>query len=482
MCLTWVDRAGGCWRLSRPVGDRSAPYTAAPLLLPLAVKNHFPLHPSAVLALAFLATIVLGTLLLMLPWATASGQSAPWLTALFTATSAVCVTGLVVVDTGTYWSPLGQGLVMALFQLGGFGMMTSATLMGLLMGGHMKLRTRLLLQSETHAVSLGDVRSVARMVLVVTVVVEVLVALWLAVRFAHTMGLGWIEALWQGAFHSVSAYNNAGFSTWPDSVMRHVADGWVLAPLMLAIVVGGLGFPVMTELWANRGKRHTRWSIHTTLTVWGSLALVLLGTLALWLIERDNPKTLGPLGFFDQWLAALFTSVSARTAGFNAVDIGALELESLVLHCVLMFIGGGSAGTAGGVKVTTVFLLLLIVWSEIRGRADVELRGRRIGTQVQRQALSVLVLSGMAVSLGLMLIIPLADQLPLDKLMFEVVSAFATVGLSTGITADLPPGAQGVLIVLMYAGRVGVVTLALALAINQTPRAYRYPEEKPIVG
>jgi trk system potassium uptake protein TrkH len=148
----------------------------------------------------------------------------------------------------------------------------------------------------------------------------------------------------------------------------------------------------------------------------------------------------------------------------------------------LMFIGGGSAGTAGGVKVTTVFLLLLIVWSEIRGRADVELRGRRIGTQVQRQALSILVLSGAAVSLGLLLIIPLADQLPLDKLMFEVVSAFATVGLSTGITADLPPGAQGVIIALMYAGRVGVVTLALALAMNQVPRAYRYPEEKPIVG
>jgi len=434
------------------------------------------------LALAFLATILLGTLLLMLPGATASGQGAPWLTALFTATSAVCVTGLVVVDTGTYWSPLGQGLVMALFQLGGFGMMTSATLMALLMGGHMKLRTRLLLQSETHAVSLGDVRSVARMVLVVTVAVEVLVAVWLAVRFSQTMGLGWAEALWQGAFHSVSAYNNAGFSTWPDNVMRHATDGWVLGPLMLAIVVGGLGFPVITELWANRGKRHTRWSIHTTLTVWGSVALVVLGTLVLWLIEHNNPKTLGPLGFFDQWLAALFTSVSARTAGFNAVDVGALHVGSLVLHCVWMFIGGGSAGTAGGVKVTTVFLLLLIVWSEIRGRADVELRGRRIGTQVQRQALSILVLSGMAVSLGLLLIIPLADHLPLEKLMFEVVSAFATVGLSTGITPELPPGAQGVLIALMYVGRVGVVTLALALVVNQAPRAYRYPEEKPIVG
>ena len=318
--------------------------------------------------------------------------------------------------------------------------------------------------------------------LVVTVLVEGVVALWLAVRFATTMGLGWGEALWLGAFHSVSAYNNAGFSTWPDSVMRHVTDAWVLGPLMLAIVVGGLGFPVITELWANRRKRHARWSIHTTLTVWGSAALVVLGTLALWAVEHDNPKTLGPLGVADQWLAALFTSVAARTAGFNAVDIGALELESLVLHYVLMFIGGGSAGTAGGVKVTTVFLLLLIVWSEIRGRADVELRGRRIGTPVQRQALSILVLSGSAVSLGLLLIIPLAGGLPLDKLLFEVVSAFATVGLSTGITAELPPGAQGVIIALMYAGRVGVVTLALALAMNQVPRAYRYPEEKPIVG
>lgn len=432
--------------------------------------------------MAFLATIVLGTALLMMPWASASGESAPWLTALFTATSAVCVTGLVVVDTGTYWSPQGQGLIMALFQLGGFGMMTSATLMGLLIGGHLKLRTRLLLQTETHALTLGDARTVARMVLVVTVAIEGLVALWLAARFAMTMDLGWHEALWHGAFHSVSAYNNAGFSTWPDSVMRHVTDGWVLGPLMLAVVVGGLGFPVITELWANRGKRHTRWSIHTTLTVWGSAGLLLLGTLFLWLVEHDNPGTLGPLGFLDQWQAALFTSVSARTAGFNAIDIGALEQESLVLHYILMFIGGGSAGTAGGVKVTTVFLLLLIVWNEIRGRADVELRGRRIGTQVQRQALSILVLSGAAVSLGLLAIIPLAENLPMEKLLFEVVSAFATVGLSTGITADLPPGAQVVIIVLMYAGRVGVVTLALALAINQVPRAYRYPEEKPIVG
>ena len=182
-----------------------------------------------------------------------------------------------------------------------------------------------------------------------------------------------------------------------------------------------------------------------------------------------------------QALAALFTSVSARTAGFNALDIGALEMETLALHYVLMFIGGGSAGTAGGVKVTTTFVILLIVWNEIRGRSDVEFRGRRISTTVQRQALTILVLSGITVSVATLLIIPLAP-FPFEKVLFEVVSAFGTVGLSTGITADLPPTAQFIIITLMYAGRVGVVTLALALATNQTGRAFRYPEEKPIVG
>lgn len=445
------------------------------------MTHRLPSHPAAVLALAFLAVILLGTALLMQPWASASSQGAPWLTALFTATSAVCVTGLVVVDTGTYWSAPGQVVVMALFQLGGFGMMTSATLMGLLIGGHLKLRSRLLLQAETHALTVGDVSAVARVVFLVTFVCEGTVALWLAARFALHDGMAWREALWQGAFHAVSAFNNAGFSTWSDSVVRYVGDVWVLGPLMLAIVIGGLGFPVLSEVLARRRNPQARWSIHATLTLWGSLGLVILGTVVIWLVEYNNPRTIGGMGWAQQGLAALFTSVSARTAGFNALDIGGLHLESLMLHYVLMFIGGGSGGTAGGVKVTTFFVLILVVWSEVRGRRDVEFRGRRISTAVQRQSISILVLSGAAVALGLLIIIPLAP-IPMEKLVFEVVSAFATVGVSTGITADLPPGAQGVIIALMYIGRVGVVTLALALAVNQVPRAFRYPEEKPIVG
>lgn len=437
-------------------------------------------HPSFVLVLAFLFAIALGALLLKLPVATANGTSAPWLTALFTATSAVCVTGLVVVDTGTYWSLFGQSVILGLFQLGGFGMMTSATLLGLLVNRQLRLRSRLLLQAETHSIGLGDVKSIAKLVLAVTVAVEAAVTCVLAVRFAWGYDMPWREALWHGLFHSISAFNNAGFSTWGDSVTRFVADGWVLVSLMLAIVVGGIGFPVLHETLLRRGQRHMA-SIHTILTLWGTGVLLLLGAVVLLLTESNNPKTFGSLDWPARLLATAFTSVSARTAGFNAIDIGGLTLEALNLHFLLMFIGGGSAGTAGGVKVTTFLVLLLIVWNEIRGHQDVEFRGRRISTSVQRQALTILVLSAGAIVLATLAIIPMTP-LPFEKVLFEVISAFGTVGLSTGITAELPPPGQSILIILMFTGRVGVVTLAAAIAVNHTRRGYRFPEEKPIVG
>lgn len=437
-------------------------------------------HPAAVLALAFLGAIALGTLLLSMEAARAAAGGAPLLVALFTAASAVCVTGLVVVDTGSYWSPLGQAIILALFQLGGFGIMTSATLLGLLVNRQLGIRSKLLMQAETHTLGMGDLKSVAKLVLAVTVASEVIVALILAARFGLRYGFPWHEALWHGLFHSVSAFNNAGFSTWPDSVSRFVADPIVLAPLMLSIVVGGIGFPVLHELWRTRRSPRPL-SIHAALTLWGTAGLLLGGAVLLLLAEWNNPRTLGALDWPSRLLAALFTSVSARTAGFNAVDIGGLTLESLNLHFLLMFIGGGSAGTAGGVKVTTFFVLLLIVWSEVRGYADVEFKSRRIATQAQRQALTILVLGAGTVVLATLLIVPMTP-LPYEKVLFEVISAFATVGLSTGITADLPPAGQLVLVFLMFAGRVGVVTLAAAIAVNIARRGYRFPEERPIVG
>jgi trk system potassium uptake protein TrkH len=470
-------RFAGLHHPTPPCPTDAAPARALRAPLPVSLRRA---HPSAVVALSFLGAIAVGTVLLLLPWSRADGQTGELLTALFTATSAVCVTGLVVVDTGSHWSGFGQAVILLLFQLGGFGMMASATLLGLLVNRQMRLRSRLLLQTETHTLALGDVRSIAKLIFGVTLAVEGAVTAVLACRFALGHGMPWAEAWWQGLFHAVSAFNNAGFSTWGDSVMGYSGDAVVLGPLMLAIVIGGLGFPVLHELMTQR-KERCRASMHTVLTLWGSAALIVGGALVLLLTESGNAATLGPMDWAERGLVALFTSVSARTAGFNALDIAALNDASLALHYALMFIGGGSAGTAGGVKVTTIVVLLLVVWNEVRGHRDVEFRARRIATSVQRQALSILMLAAAVVTVAVLALLPMTTA-PMEGVIFEVVSAFATVGLSTGITAQLPPAGQCILIALMYVGRVGVVTLAAAMAMHHGRRDYRYPEEKPIVG
>lgn len=438
-----------------------------------------PLHPTAILVLLFAAAIAVGTALLWLPVSARAPTSL--LQALFTATSAVCVTGLAVVDTGTHWTGFGQAVILLLIQLGGFGMMTAASLLAMLVSAPLRSRSRLLLQTETRALSLGDVRSVAKLVLVVTLSVELVATGLLAARFALGYGMSWGEALWQGLFHAVSAFNNAGFSTWSDSLTRFVADPGVLLPVMAAIVIGGLGFPVLHELLLRRRQR-VRLSLHARLTLQASAVLLVFGFVSLLASEWHNPRTLGALDLPGKLWAAAFASVAARTAGFNTVDIGALNSESLMLHNLLMFIGGGSAGTAGGVKLTTVGVLLLVLWNEVRGHADVEYAGRRIAGSAQRLALTVFLMGGAVVVIGTLVLVPLAPAHRFEALLFEVVSAFATVGLSTGLTPQLPPAGQLLLVLLMFIGRVGIVTLAVAVALNAGRRPYRYPEEKPLVG
>jgi trk system potassium uptake protein TrkH len=338
----------------------------------------------------------------------------------------------------------------------------------------------MLTQAETHSVALGDVGSIARVVLVVTVVCESSLAIALATRLHVGYGLGWADAAWGGVFHAISAFNNAGFALHGDSLMRYASDAWVLVPVMLGIVIGGIGFPVMQDLQARlRDPRH--WSLHTKLTLAGSGVLLVGGTVAILVFEWTNTKTLGPMDGVDKLLSALFASVSARTAGFNSIDTGALTQESLALHYLLMFIGGGSAGTAGGVKVTTAAILLLLVVAEIRGCPDSEAFGRRVCQPAQRQAITVMVLGSFMVVAGTMVLLRVTT-FPMDRVIFEVISAFGTVGLSTGITADLPPVAQLTLIILMYVGRVGTITLATSLALGERRMAWRYPEEHPIVG
>jgi trk system potassium uptake protein TrkH len=437
-------------------------------------------HPARIVPLAFLITILIGTALLMLPASRVDAVAAPWIVALFTSVSAVCVTGLVTVDTGTYWSSFGQWVIMALFQIGGFGMMTAATLLGLLVNRSFRLRARLTAQAETHTLGIGDVTSVAKLVLFVTLIVEVIVALALTVRLGTAYDLPWAEAGWSGLFHAISAFNNAGFSIHADGLIRYASDGFILTPIMLAIVIGGLGFPVLQDL-RNKCRDPRHWSVHTKLTLVGTAVLLLSGTILLLGFEWSNPRTFGPMPTEDRLLSAIFASVSARTAGFNSIDIGGLTHESLGLHYFLMFIGGGSAGTAGGVKVGTAMILVMLVIAEIRGRMDTEAFGRRISHSAQRQAITVLVLGSAVVVLGTVFILH-TTEIATDRVIFEVISAFATVGLSTGITAELPESAQLMLVLLMYIGRVGTITLAASLALGEHRMPFRYSEEHPVVG
>lgn len=437
-------------------------------------------HPARIVPLAFLATIVVGTILLLLPFSSADDQVAPLLTALFTATSAVCVTGLIVVDTATYWTPFGQGVIMALFQVGGFGIMAGATLLGLMITRRMRLGRRLVVQAETKSLTLGDVKSVLATILGVTVLFEVIVAVVMILRLHTAYGEPWDEAIWNGLFHSVSAFNNAGFSTYSDSLVRFALDPIVLLPLTVGIIVSGLGFPVINELRSD-WRRPDHWSIHARLTVYGTLGLLVAGFLAVLIAEWNNSGTIGDFTTGAKVLNAFAHSVMSRTAGFNAVDVGQMRPETLLFTDGLMLIGGGSAGTAGGIKVTTFLLLGVVVWAEIRGRSDVTIFKRRICPDVQRQALAVVLMAVGVVGLATLAILSMTS-FPLDRVLFEVISAFATVGLSTGITADLPPAAQSILIALMFVGRVGTITVAAALALRIRHIPYRYPEERPIVG
>lgn len=437
-------------------------------------------HPARLVPLAFLATILAGTALLMSPPATSGAGGAPFLTALFTATSAVCVTGLVVVDTPTYWSGLGQAIILVLFQIGGFGIMTGATLLGMLVTRRLPLARRLLAKAETRSLALGDVGGVLRLILLVTLAVEVLTAVALLLRFRFGYGQDWADAAWSGLFHAVSAFNNAGFSTYSSSLIGFATDPLVLGPVMAAVIIGGLGFPVLHEL-RRAYRRPSRWSVHTKITLLGTAGLLVVGTAAFLAFEWTNPATLGALDPASRVLGSLFHSVTTRTAGFNALDVGQMSPESLVVSYGLMLIGGGSAGTAGGIKVTTFLLLGFVVWAEVRGERDVTAFRRRISSDAQRVALAVVLLAvGIVglVTLGLLATTPF----PLEAVAFEAISAFATVGLSTGITPDLPPSAQMIVILLMYVGRVGTITVATALALAAKQRPYRYPEERPIVG
>lgn len=448
------------------------------------MKAAFPFAPSIkltsyqTLVLGFAALILFGALLLMLPAASASGHSLNFLDALFTATSAVCVTGLVVVDTGTQFSLWGQLIIIVLIQIGAIGIMTASTLFAILLGKKIQLKERLLMQEALNQLSLEGVVRLTLNVVKMTLLIECIGGTLLAIRWYGDFGL---QGIYFGYWHAISNFCNAGFDLFGNfrSLTGYTGDIIVNFTIMALITLGGIGFTVLADLWHY--QTFAKLQLHTKLVLTASLLLLAAGFLVIAVLEYNNPATLGPLPWFDKLLAALFQSVTPRTAGCNTIDIGSLQPATLFFIIILMFIGASPASTGGGVKTSTFGVGLAALWSLLRGSNSAISFSRQIPAPTIYRAFSIIFLSSLLV-ISITMLLCVTEQAPFLNLLFETVSAFGTVGLSTGITPSLSPLGKLALIVTMFAGRLGPVTLITALALRQKKSVIKYPDGKIIIG
>ncbi|GAB6116678.1 TrkH family potassium uptake protein [Thermoanaerobacter brockii subsp. lactiethylicus] len=417
----------------------------------------------------------------MLPVATKSGERTDFLTALFTATSATCVTGLVVVDTKTYWSVFGQIVIMLLIQVGGLGIMTMSTLFALILGRKITFKERLVMQEAFNTNSLGGIVKFAKYILMVSFLFESIGAIMLTLRFLPQMGLK--KAVYYGLFHSISAFNNAGFDLMGNfkSLTGYVSDWVVNLVVMGLIIFGGLGFYVLLDIYEHR--HFNKFTLHSKIVITITLLLIAIGTLLIFLFEYNNPKTLGPLDFPTKILAALFQAVTPRTAGFNTLSLSDMTIASKFLTIILMFIGASPAGTGGGIKTTTFAVILYTVLSVIQGEEETVLYKRTISRNIVYKAVAISFIS-VFIIFSVTMVLSITETSNFLTVLYETTSAFGTVGLSLGLTPELSTVGKIIIIFTMYTGRVGPLTLALALAKRQRrPKPIiKYAEEKIMVG
>ena len=443
------------------------------------IDNIANTSPARLALTAFGLAIFLFTGLLSLPAASVDGSVTPLHQALFTAVSSVCVTGLTVVSTAAHWTFFGQLVILVGIFVGGLGTLTLASILALMVSKRLGVRGKLIAQEAMNAGRLGEVGTLLRIVITTSVVIEAFLALALIPRFI-ILGENFWMAVWHGVFYSISSFNNAGFTPHSDGIVPYETDLWILVPLMVGVFFGSLGFPVVLVLQQN-GLNWKKWNLHAKLTIQVSLILLVAGA-ALWgLMEWDNTRTIANMSLGDKITHSIFASVMTRSGGFNLVDQGQMEPTTRLLSDALMFAGGGSASTAGGIKVTTVAVMFLAIAAEARGDSDVKVYGRTIPQGTMRVAISVIVAGATLVAVSALLLLQISGA-SLDRVLFETISAFATVGLSTNLSAELPPSGVYVLSVLMFAGRIGTITLASALALRQRSQLYHYPEERPIIG
>ncbi|UOQ57015.1 TrkH family potassium uptake protein [Leucobacter allii] len=435
--------------------------------------------PARIAILVFAAAVLLFTALLMLPFSSRTGAVTPLDDALFTAVSAVTVTGLTTVDTGEHWSMIGQLVILAAIQTGALGVVTIALLLARMVTRRLGVSGRVFARSSIGTTGLGDVKHLLRVVVVTTLSIELALMLALVPAFIvveQSFGRG----VWYGVFYAISAFANAGFTPHAGGIGQFAGNPWILTPLALGVFVGSFGFPVFLNLIRAKWTRK-RWTLHTKLTIVTTVVLFALGAVAWAGFEWTNPGTIGG----ETWSAkignALFASAMLRSGGFAVVDTESMTATTMLLSDALMFVGGGSGSTAGGIKVTTLAVLFLAIWAEAKGTEHTNAAGRRIPNSTLRLAISVVFLGATLVLTATALLTIVSDA-SLDRLLFETISAFATCGLSVGISGEVGPFGKYVLSVLMLVGRVGPIVLASALAVRQRRELYRLPDERPIIG
>lgn len=442
----------------------------------------FHINPTQVVVLSFVITIFIGSILLSLPFAVKDGQSTTYINSLFTSTSAVCVTGLVVVDTFANWSLFGQIIILLLIQIGGLGFMTMATMFSFVLRRKINLKERLIIAEALNQYHIQGIVKLVKKILAFTLIFEASGALLLSLRFVPEFGL--VKGIYLGIFHAVSAFCNAGFDLMGrqaafSSFTNYSGDIVINFVLITLIFIGGIGFAVLDDIYKVRSIK--RLNLHSKLVLSTTFALIVFGFVFYFFTEYTNPATLGSLDFKTKLIAAMFQSVTPRTAGFNTIDIASLREASIFITIFLMFIGGSPGSTAGGIKTSTFGALIFTVFSVIKRRNCTELFKRRIDYATSFRALAITVLSLFVIIVGTIILLSF-ENISLSQAMFEATSAFGTVGLSLGITPYLSIIGKITLIIIMVLGRVGVLTMALALAASPKDINYNYPEDKVMVG
>ncbi|KJF83340.1 Ktr system potassium transporter B [Photobacterium angustum] len=447
------------------------------MYVPIKTDNHKKRWSEPqIIIFSFLAILIPAAILLTLPAFSVSGLS--FADALFTATSAISVTGLGVVDTGSHFSTSGKVLLMLLMQIGGLGQMTLSAVLLYMFGLRLSLRQQALTKEQLGQDKFTNIRRLVKHIIIFVLICELIGIFFLSLRWVPQMG--WEQGLFFAVFHSISAFNNAGFSLFSDGLTRYVDDPLVIITISSLFILGGLGFTVISDIKRNAHRGFHFLSLHSKIMIIATPILLFAGTVIIWLLEHHNSHTLGPLNESGQWLAAFFQSATARTAGFNSVDIGKFTEPTMLVMMLLMLIGAGSTSTGGGIKVSTFVVAILATWSFLKQRDRVVLFKRTISNQTVTKSLAIIVVSGIVLTIA-MFALMITEKAPFYEVMFETISAFATVGVTAGLTATLSEPGKYIMIVVMIIGRLGPLTLAYMLA-RPKPTLLRYPEDNVAAG